>query len=727
MLLAAAGVARSLRPAMALRAASYARFSSDMQREDSIADQQRRCREWAQRESLEVSTDLEFVDEAVSGTRLERNGLNALLIAAESARFEVLLVYSLSRLARESVITMPMLKKLVHVHGIRVVSLSEGIDSQHPGWEMLATMLSLQAEQYIKDLSASVFRGQEGIVLSGRCVGDYCFGYRSEPIEEQPTRQRRAKPHRRYVIDPETAPWVVRIFTWFAIEGHSVRWIIRELNRLGAPKDHRSTSRTWFHQLVIGILKNPKYVGVWPWGVRRNKRNPLDGTIRQEQRAPQEQEKYVRSFENLRLIPDELRERALQRLAANAQSQENRRGPDGRLRGSQDGNGRRNPKHLLAGMVRCGQCQATFHVCGARCHYLCCPNYACGTCSVKTQLPRLLAEKRLLELLEQRLLADSDWQEAVFQATLTAWKTQQAQQPEQEHQLDSRIAEVERRIQRLLDLLEDGGAVEELKERLAERRRERDELLRRRVQLRATSTQRTSVPTREWVQEQLRALHGILTQGCPAAARALRLLIPEGIRAEEIQHADRQRHHFRLQFRFAIPELRAGSTGADGGAPATAIAWTEMMEIAIQTPSQAEEVAKQVMDLWHAGRTYKEIAQQLGIGRALVTSAVACWHRQQGLTPPDGRAVRLRLNRKTRIDELAEPAKALLDEGLLMQEIALRLHCGRDQVTKAIQKWYQERGLPPPDGRTRRKQLAHKPRKSLEPKGTCDGEKKYSA
>ena len=75
-----------------------------------------------------------------------------------------------------------MLKDLVHLCGVRVISVTKSIDSAQDSWEMLATILSLHYEQYIKYLSHSVFRGQEGNVLAGLSVGDWCFGYTSVPI-----------------------------------------------------------------------------------------------------------------------------------------------------------------------------------------------------------------------------------------------------------------------------------------------------------------------------------------------------------------------------------------------------------------------------------------------------------------------------------------------------------------------------------------------------------------
>jgi site-specific DNA recombinase len=64
-------------------AASYSRFSTDLQREESNTDQQRKCRERAEENGHQIPSALEFNDEAVSGTKLRRVGLDAMIAAAE--------------------------------------------------------------------------------------------------------------------------------------------------------------------------------------------------------------------------------------------------------------------------------------------------------------------------------------------------------------------------------------------------------------------------------------------------------------------------------------------------------------------------------------------------------------------------------------------------------------------------------------------------------------------
>jgi DNA invertase Pin-like site-specific DNA recombinase/integrase len=245
-------------------AASYARYSSDKQYEESLLDQQRKCREKAVENSHQIPIEFEFSDSAVRSTKLHREGLDAMLLAAEEGHFSVLYFYSLSRLAREQAISIPVLKRLVHRFGIRLIVVADGIDSNDSTWELVATIYGIVNQQFLTDLSANAFRGLEGSLLSGRSIGDHCLGYKSVtdgPVDKQAGHTKH-KPARWYEIDEAEAAWVRKIFAWFVNERRRISWITKKLNNLGAPKDHRSSRPNWHRDSVITVLTNPKYVGI---------------------------------------------------------------------------------------------------------------------------------------------------------------------------------------------------------------------------------------------------------------------------------------------------------------------------------------------------------------------------------------------------------------------------------------------------------------------------------
>ena len=68
-----------------MRTAAYARFSSDLQKDTSLADQLRTCREYAARHGWEWQDTHVYTDAAISGSSIEgRTGLQAALTAAAS-------------------------------------------------------------------------------------------------------------------------------------------------------------------------------------------------------------------------------------------------------------------------------------------------------------------------------------------------------------------------------------------------------------------------------------------------------------------------------------------------------------------------------------------------------------------------------------------------------------------------------------------------------------------
>ena len=65
-------------------------------------------------------------------------------------------------------------------------------------------------------------------------------------------------------------------------------------------------------------------------------------------------------------------------------------------------------------------------------------------------------------------------------------------------------------------------------------------------------------------------------------------------------------------------------------------------------PDLYRRIAERVMELSNQGRLYGEIAAMLNVDRNTVTAAVAYWHEQRKLPVPDGRSRRKLLLQKVR-------------------------------------------------------------------------------
>ena len=100
-----------------MRAALYARYSTDMQSEASIADQHRVCERLAKQHGFRVIT--KFSDAAISGGTTARPDYQRMLDAARRREFDVIVAEDTSRLWRNLSEQAPRLAELadldVHV------------------------------------------------------------------------------------------------------------------------------------------------------------------------------------------------------------------------------------------------------------------------------------------------------------------------------------------------------------------------------------------------------------------------------------------------------------------------------------------------------------------------------------------------------------------------------------------------------------------------------------
>jgi site-specific DNA recombinase len=106
-----------------VRAALYARVSSDLQSTASIEDQLRICAEWAAKQGLLVAGS--YTDQGISGASLIRPGIQKLLQDAAAGKFDIILTESLDRVSRDQEDIAHVYKRMRFL-GTRIVTLSEG-------------------------------------------------------------------------------------------------------------------------------------------------------------------------------------------------------------------------------------------------------------------------------------------------------------------------------------------------------------------------------------------------------------------------------------------------------------------------------------------------------------------------------------------------------------------------------------------------------------------------
>src|SRR6187401_380270 len=202
-----------------MKIAIYARYSSENQRDASITDQFRICREFAQRQGWTIAG--EFEDHAVSGATLLRSGFQAMMAVALRKQVDIVMAEALDRFSRDQEDTAGLFKRLTFA-GVNIVTLAEG-DITHLHVGLKGTMNAL----FLKDLADKTRRGLRGRVESGRSGGGISYGYRVRRVLEN---GEISKGQREIV--PVEAGIIQRIFAEYQ-QGISPKAIAKRLNEEG--------------------------------------------------------------------------------------------------------------------------------------------------------------------------------------------------------------------------------------------------------------------------------------------------------------------------------------------------------------------------------------------------------------------------------------------------------------------------------------------------------------
>ncbi len=382
---------------MILRCAAYARYSSDLQSPRSIEDQLRICREYAQARGFLFLEEHIYSDEALSGVGADRPGLGRLLDAALSPGrpFDIILLDDSSRLARNTKDALSIFERL-NFAGIRLIAVSQGIDSENEQAHVLVTVHGMVDSLYVKELAKKTHRGLEGLMLRGQHTGGRCFGYDSVPVSGTTGKQ--------LVINESEAAVVRRIFEMSA-EGQSLKAIAKTLNSEHIPPPRPRTGKryaTWCPTCIRAMLRRDLYAGKVIWNSSRFVKVP--GTNKRVRRARPESEWRTVAHPELQIVSDELWQRV-------RDQQEHVR----KTYGIREGGGVLIPRsvtspYLLSGLLKCGLCGANLIIVTGYTSYGHYPRYGCsqhfnrGTCSNSVTVRKDWIEEQLLDELQNKVL-----------------------------------------------------------------------------------------------------------------------------------------------------------------------------------------------------------------------------------------------------------------------------------------------------------------------------------
>ncbi|MGC8507884.1 MAG: recombinase family protein [Thiomonas sp.] len=424
-----------------MRAALYARFSSDLQRASSIEDQFRNCRKRAESEGWTIAAT--FADAAMSGSDANRPQYRAMLEAAARREFDVLIVDDLSRLTRDAVECERAIRRL-EFGGLRIVATSDGYDSTSKARKVHRGFKGLMNEIFLDDLRERVHRGLTGQAQKRYWCGGRPYGYRLRPVLDPLRLDVYGQPARIGTvleIDEDQAAVVMDIFASF-VDGASCLAIARELNARGIPSPgstwKRQTRRCkgWMASAVRVILKNPLYCGRLRWNVSQFVRDPDTGKYKRRRRPKADWVEHRE--ESLRIVSDEFFERAHARTRVLANG-------DKRLKSGG------KAKYLLSGLLVCNVCKAHYVIADAR-SYACSGHWNGGACSNRIRVRRDAVERVILGGVCRELLAPERVErmakemQAAYAERLRERAARLEALPQDVQRLDARIARMRERL-----------------------------------------------------------------------------------------------------------------------------------------------------------------------------------------------------------------------------------------------------------------------------------------
>ncbi|WP_029660477.1 recombinase family protein [Aliihoeflea sp. 2WW] len=435
-----------------LKAAIYARYSTDLQNERSTEDQIDLCKAFAKREGFTVAGT--YADKAMSGASMHgRLDLARMVQDAKDGQFKVIVVEALDRLSRD-IADMATLHKTMDFIGVRIVSVNDGEANT-----INVALRGLVAQLFREDNVHKVRRGMSGLIKQGLSAGGKAYGYRPDPTN----------PGKPQIVEDEAAI-VLRIFEDYA-KGTSPKAICRQLNaehvkpprgKLWAPSAlYGSASRG------TGMLRNPIYVGRIVWNKVHMIKDPSTG--KRVSRPNPENDWKTADVPDLRIIPDELFDAVQAQIIGRAQTAKG-----GPIRGNN------RPKRLLSGLLKCGACGAGMAVAGVdksgRTRLRCSAHTNSGACPDPKTFYLADVEELVIHSLTKEL-ASPEQIEVYARRYIEARHAQGAHEHRRRAEIEARLAAIAKDNDQLLGLLMKGiGDQDAIDARMKAQGAERDDL-----------------------------------------------------------------------------------------------------------------------------------------------------------------------------------------------------------------------------------------------------------
>ena len=372
-----------------------------------------------------------YTDAGFSGSNTKRPDLQRLLADVRAGLVDCVLVYKLDRLSRSQKDTLMLIEDEFLASGVAFVSMSENFDTSTPLGRAMVGILSVFAQLEREQIRERMAMGRAERAKSGywHGGGNPPFGYTYSPEDGL------------LKVEPVEAEIVREIYTLF-LDREPITSIGLDLSR--------KYGRVITHNMVRSIVSTPIYAGFISW----------EGSLYEGKHEP--------------LVDKDTFARAKALLSDRRRIAESKPFPF-------------KPRHLLGGLLVCGNCGARYVAKGNysgrgknrkyRPYYTCysrAKTHPDKVVDVSCRNPSYACSELDAAIIDEVLSLAHD--QAAFLRVVSSQKPQALPSGKKETLL-RRIDELEAQIRRVLDLYQLGTiSILEIKERLSVLEKERDAL-----------------------------------------------------------------------------------------------------------------------------------------------------------------------------------------------------------------------------------------------------------
>jgi len=318
---------------------------------------------------------LTAADEGISGTQTEKRVQFLKMMAdAEAGLFDLILTKEVSRFSRNLLDTIAYTRRMKAL-GIEIRFLTDGISTMEPDAELRLSIMASLAQEESRRISGRVTWGQTRQMERGVVFGRSLLGYEVR--------------NGKLFVEETGAKTVRLIFQKYALEQMGTAELARYLTDHGY--ETMSGRTNWTPSGIIKLLHNEKYVG----DLVQQKTYTPDYLTHQKKTNRGERPLQILTDHHAPIISRELWELAQDRLQRNSRHRAGERGC--------------GTRHLLSGMIYCGNCGRVFRSRMKRSgqnmvRYWCCPSSpACG-------VKRLLRDDEAMWMLQTAMSEmELDW------------------------------------------------------------------------------------------------------------------------------------------------------------------------------------------------------------------------------------------------------------------------------------------------------------------------------